>query len=76
MGLSPLIFVLGGPHEPVNRPTIKAHTIQADGFDGTPPGVYVNRVRQLDFPARPRAKAPQGFKDVGRQHVSANRGEV
>jgi hypothetical protein len=51
MGLPPLIFVLGRPHEPVNRPTIKAHTIQADGFDGTPPGVYINRVRQLDFPA-------------------------
>jgi hypothetical protein len=51
MGLPPLIFVLGRPHEPVNRPAIKAHTIQADGFDGTPPGVYINRVRQLDFPA-------------------------
>ena len=72
MGLSPLIFVLGRPHEPINRPTIKAHSIQADGFDGTPPGVYVNRVRQLDFPARPRAEAPQGLKDVRRQDVSAN----
>jgi hypothetical protein len=72
MGLPPLIFVLGRPHEPVDRPAVKSQTPEADGFDGTPPGVYVNRIRQLDFPARPRAKAPQGLKDVGRQDVSAN----
>jgi hypothetical protein len=72
MGLPPLIFVLGRPHEAVHRPAIKAHTFEADGFDGTPPGVYVNRIRQLDFPARPRAEAPQGLKDVGRQDVAAN----
>ena len=72
MGLPPLIFVLGRPHEPVDRPAVKSHTFEADGFYGTPPGVYVNRIRQLDFPARPRAKAPQGLKDVRRQDVAAN----
>ena len=76
MGLSPLIFVLGRPHETINRPTIKTQTLKADSFDGSPLGVNVNRVRQLDFSARPSTEAPQGFKDVGRQDVSANRGEV
>jgi len=76
MGLSPLIFVLGRSHKPVNRPAIKTQTLEADSFDGTPLGVYVNRIRQLDFPTRSRAEAPQGFKDVRRQDVSANRGEV